>query len=113
MNLASLLENTAARIPGHTALRFEGRLYTFEDLNVLVNRTANGLKKLGLGPGDRCVLRYQWDSVYGPHGAKDAHKGRGPFQCLYEGIKGFLPSICPAPFIGGICAHGLGDLGSS
>ncbi|HDZ89375.1 MAG TPA: long-chain fatty acid--CoA ligase [Deltaproteobacteria bacterium] len=59
MNLASLLENTAARIPGHTALRFEGRLYTFEDLNVLVNRTANGLKKLGLGPGDRCVLMMQ------------------------------------------------------
>ncbi|MBW1732642.1 MAG: hypothetical protein JRH08_18645 [Deltaproteobacteria bacterium] len=50
MNLVSLLENTAARIPGHTALRFEGRLYTFEDLNVLVNMTANGLKKLGLGP---------------------------------------------------------------
>lgn len=59
MNLARLLENTVARIPRHTALRFEGRGYTFEELDALVNRTANGLKRLGLGPRDRCLLMMQ------------------------------------------------------
>lgn len=59
MNLAKLLENTANRVPQHIGLRFEGKSFTFEELNRLSNRIAHALKNLGLRPGDRCILMMQ------------------------------------------------------
>jgi long-chain acyl-CoA synthetase len=59
MNLATLLENTTQRIPRHTALWFEGSRYTFQDLDRLVNRMANGLTAAGLTRGDTCILMMQ------------------------------------------------------
>jgi long-chain acyl-CoA synthetase len=59
MNLARLLENSAERIPEQVGLRFEGREYTFLELNLLVNRMANGLSAAGLRREDRCILMMQ------------------------------------------------------
>ena len=59
MNLARLLENTAKRLPGHVGLRFEGKNYTYEELDRRVNSLANGLISLGLEPGDKCILMMQ------------------------------------------------------
>jgi long-chain acyl-CoA synthetase len=59
MNLARLLENTAERIPHYIGLRFEGKNYTFYDLNLLANRMAGGLNAAGLTHGDRCILMMQ------------------------------------------------------
>jgi long-chain acyl-CoA synthetase len=59
MNLAKLLEDTAERKPQRVGLRFEGRDYTFEELNELANRMANGLTAAGLGSGDKCILMMQ------------------------------------------------------
>jgi long-chain acyl-CoA synthetase len=56
MNLASNLENSAARLPEKVAVRFEGTQITFSDLNRKCNRLANGLKNRGLKPGDRCIV---------------------------------------------------------
>jgi long-chain acyl-CoA synthetase len=59
MNLARLLENSAERIPEQVGLRFEGREYTFLELNLLVNRMANGLVAAGLRREDKCILMMQ------------------------------------------------------
>jgi long-chain acyl-CoA synthetase len=59
MNLATLLENTAERMPHHIGLRFEGRSYTFYELNLLADRMAGGLNDAGLAHGDVCILMMQ------------------------------------------------------
>jgi long-chain acyl-CoA synthetase len=56
MNLATYLENSAARSPEKTAIRFEGEQISYKDLNSDCNRLANGLCELGLKPGDRCLV---------------------------------------------------------
>lgn len=59
MNLSRLLENTAERLPEHVGLKFEGKNYTYQELDRRVNNLANGLTSLGLQPGDKCVLMMQ------------------------------------------------------
>jgi len=59
MNLSKLLENIAERIPHHIGLRFEGKSYSFYELNRLANRMANGLTAAGLKRGDKCILMMQ------------------------------------------------------
>ena len=56
MNISRYLEKSARRYPHKTAVRHEGEEITFEELDKACNRLANGLKDLGLGPGDRSVL---------------------------------------------------------
>jgi long-chain acyl-CoA synthetase len=56
MNLARLLENTAERMPHHIGLRFEGKTFTFYELNLLANLMAGGLTAAGLSHGDVCIL---------------------------------------------------------
>ncbi|MBU0989646.1 MAG: AMP-binding protein, partial [Proteobacteria bacterium] len=56
MNIARYLEESARRYPHKTAVRHEGEEITFEELDKACNRLANGLKDLGLEPGDRSVL---------------------------------------------------------
>lgn len=46
-----ILEDAAAKWPGHSAIDFMGRKITFAELNDLANRAAHGLQKLGVGPG--------------------------------------------------------------
>ncbi|MBU2647702.1 AMP-binding protein [bacterium] len=56
MNIASYLEDSAARSPEKVAIRFEGEEITFQTLNTECNQLAGGLLKLGLSPGDRCLV---------------------------------------------------------
>ncbi|MFN3534998.1 MAG: long-chain-fatty-acid--CoA ligase [Desulfatiglandales bacterium] len=59
MNIATLLENSSIKRSAHIAIRFEDRELDYKTLNELVGRFAMGLKKLGFGQGDRCVLMLQ------------------------------------------------------
>src|SRR3954447_26703871 len=52
MNLARLLSEAASDRPGHAALVFEGRDYTYEDLDRLTDRFASALADLEVGTGD-------------------------------------------------------------
>ena len=56
MNIARYLEESARRYPRKTVVRYEGETITYEDLDKACNRLANGLRDLGLEPGDRTVL---------------------------------------------------------
>ena len=56
MNLANYLENTARKYPDKTAVRHEGKSIDYEGLNSRCDQLANGLKKLGVAAGDRCMV---------------------------------------------------------
>ena len=53
MNTTEFLTIANAIVPDRTAVVFEGRRYTYEDLQERVSRLANALSDLGVGPGDR------------------------------------------------------------
>jgi len=56
MNLAQYLEVSARNHPHKTAVRHEGEQMTFQELDTNCNSLAQGLRDLGLDPGDRCVV---------------------------------------------------------
>jgi len=56
MNTTDFLNITTAICPDRTAIVFEGKRYTFSQLNERVNRLANGLLKLGVRKGDRVAF---------------------------------------------------------
>ena len=56
MNIARNLERARLFFPDKNALIFEGKSYTYRQLDEDVNRLANGLKSLGIEKGDRVAL---------------------------------------------------------
>ena len=56
MNTTDFLTIATAICPDKTAIVFEDKRYTFNDLNERVNRLANGLIKLGVKKGDRVAF---------------------------------------------------------
>lgn len=56
MNLAHYLERSAAQFPDRIAVRHEGQIVTYGELNTRCNRLAAGLQQRGLSAGDRCAL---------------------------------------------------------
>jgi acyl-CoA synthetase (AMP-forming)/AMP-acid ligase II len=53
MNTTEFLTIASAIVPDRRALIFDGEEYTFAQLQARVNRLANALAELGIGPGDR------------------------------------------------------------
>lgn len=62
--LGEVLNRNARRHPNKTALVFEGKRYTFAQLQERVNRLANGLLGLGARKGDRVAVLAQNCSEY-------------------------------------------------
>jgi acyl-CoA synthetase (AMP-forming)/AMP-acid ligase II len=56
MNLGLSLERNATRVGKKTAVICEGRTYTYDELNRIVNRLAHGLLTRGVKKGDRIAL---------------------------------------------------------
>ena len=56
ITLPQLLEQTAAKSPGATALIYFGTTISYEQLQDQVNRLAAGLQALGVAKGDRVAL---------------------------------------------------------
>lgn len=64
MNTSEFLMISAAIVPDRTAMVFEGKRTTFEELQSRVNRLASALGALGVSAGDRiAVLQVNTDSV--------------------------------------------------
>ena len=64
MNTSEFLMISAAIVPDRTAMVFEGRRTTFEELQSRVNQLASALRALGVSSGDRiAVLQVNTDSV--------------------------------------------------
>ncbi|MDA0264970.1 MAG: long-chain-fatty-acid--CoA ligase [Chloroflexi bacterium] len=80
MNTSEFLTIAGAIVPDRPAIIFDGQTITFEGLTERVNRLANGLSEMGVGPGDRvatmqvntnhCIEIYfaaaQLDAIYVP-----------------------------------------------
>ena len=56
INLASTLERNASLFPDKPALIFMDRATTYGQLDGAANQVANGLRALGIGPGDKVLL---------------------------------------------------------
>ncbi len=56
MNTSEFLNLATAICPDKVAIVFEGKRYTFSQLNERVNRLANALSKLGVKKGDRVAM---------------------------------------------------------
>jgi len=56
MNTTEFLTIAAAICPDREAIIFEGKRFTFQQLNERVNRLANALKKMGVKKGDKVSL---------------------------------------------------------
>jgi len=56
LTLGGVLEETARKFPGHTALLFFGRKIIYAELDRLANRFAHALAGLGVRKGDRVAL---------------------------------------------------------
>ena len=54
--LGTVLSETAAKFPDHTALHFYGRKITYSELDRLANRFGHALTELGVIKGDRVAL---------------------------------------------------------
>lgn len=55
-SLIDLVEESARRFPGKVALEFFKRTTSYADLQEQILRAANGLRKLGVGAGDRVAI---------------------------------------------------------
>jgi Acyl-CoA synthetases (AMP-forming)/AMP-acid ligases II len=56
MNLSTISECQAARVPGKTAVLFADGGFTYDELNRLANRVAGALSALGIAKGDRVAM---------------------------------------------------------
>ncbi len=56
LNLSSLLEASAVKLPGKTAFIFGDQSFTYAQINGAANQVANGLVKQGIVPGDKIAL---------------------------------------------------------
>lgn len=68
--MADLFREQANRMPDRVVLRFEGRDFTFSDMEARSNRAAQALLSLGLEPGDRVAwighnVGTFWDAFFG------------------------------------------------
>jgi acyl-CoA synthetase (AMP-forming)/AMP-acid ligase II len=67
--IADILKEQARLHPGRVALRFEGREFTFEQMEARSNQAAAAFTALGLKPGDRVAwiarnLAVFWDALF-------------------------------------------------
>lgn len=56
LNLAMILEDSARNYPEHPAFIFNGSEFSYAQVNAAANQVANGLRHLGLAPGDKVAL---------------------------------------------------------
>ena len=56
LNLAMLLEQSARRSPGKVAVIYEAMKLRYAEVDGAANKIANGLRKLGINPGDKIAM---------------------------------------------------------
>jgi len=87
LDLVESVEKWAASLPDAVALRFEGGGVTYEELNRLANRVANGLQGMGVEKGDRVAIMLPNipEFVYAFVATLKLGAVAVPFNTLYKG----------------------------
>ena len=85
--LAQTLEEITKRYKRRESLRFEGKTYTYQELNDNANRVANGLANLGIEKGDRVALMLPNipDFAFSFFGIQKLGAVAVPFNTMYKG----------------------------
>jgi long-chain acyl-CoA synthetase len=87
VSLGTLVERWARERPHRPALICEGKTVTFLELDKWVNRTANGLRKLGIGRGDSVAIMLPNipEFVYVFYACQKLGAVAVPFNTMYKG----------------------------
>lgn len=87
IGLAGTLEETVSRYRKREAVRFENRVYTFQELDEEANRVAGGLQSLGIGKGDRVAVMLPNipEFVFSFFGIQKLGAVAVPFNTMYKG----------------------------
>ena len=68
MNISVILKNSSLMFPDRPAVSENGMEVSYYKLNLLANRVASGLVRLGIGPGDSIAIcapnSTEWIAVY-------------------------------------------------
>ena len=109
--LAQTLEEICRRYKKREAIRFENRVYSYQELNEEASRVAGGLASLGLGKGDRIALMLPNipEFVFSFFGIQKIGAIVVPFNTMYKGREiSFILKDCGAKAI--ICLSNFSNL---
>jgi long-chain acyl-CoA synthetase len=87
MGLAHTLEEITSRYRKREAIRFENRVYTYQELDEEANRVAGGLASLGIGKSDRVAMMLPNipEFVFSFFGIQKLGAIAVPFNTMYKG----------------------------
>lgn len=87
IGLGKMLEATAAAYKKREALRFDGKVFSYQELNEQANRVAGGLQSLGVAKGDRVAMMLPNipEFVYSLFGIQKLGAIAVPFNTMYKG----------------------------
>jgi long-chain acyl-CoA synthetase len=87
LGLANTLEEIADRFRKREAIRFENRIFTYQELDEEASRVAGGLASLGLGKGDRVAMMLPNipEFVFSFFGIQKLGAIAVPFNTMYKG----------------------------
>ena len=87
VGMAQTLEEITRRFKRREAIRFEGRVFSFQELNENANRVAGGLETLGIQKGDRVAIMLPNipEFAYSLFGIQKLGAVAVPFNTMYKG----------------------------
>lgn len=87
IGMAQTLQETTRRFKRREAIRFEGRVYTYQELDENANRIAGGLRSLGIEKGDRVALMLPNipEFAFALFGIQKLAAVAVPFNTMYKG----------------------------
>jgi long-chain acyl-CoA synthetase len=87
LGLGATLEDTVNRYRKREAIRFENRIYTYQELDEEANRVAGGLALLGIRKGDRVAMMLPNipEFVFSFFGIQKLGAIAVPFNTMYKG----------------------------
>lgn len=85
--LAQIFEETVASLKKKEAITFEGKTYSFKEVDEQASRVANGLQSLGIQAGDRVAMMLPNipEFVFSFYGIQKLGAIAVPFNTLYKG----------------------------
>ena len=87
VGIGRTLEEIVRRYKRREALRFEGKTYSYQELDEQANRVAGGLQSLGIGAGDRVALMLPNipEFAFSFYGIQKIGAVAVPFNTMYKG----------------------------
>jgi long-chain acyl-CoA synthetase len=87
IGLGATLETITGQFKRREAIRFDGKVYTYQEVNEQANRVAGGLAALGIGKGDRVAMMLPNipEFIFCLFGIQKLGAVAVPFNTMYKG----------------------------